>query len=755
MTQPNSIALLLANEHAEETKLTTLRMRGFYPGCRVESVYSAEELLDWAGKQEWSAIIVDEQLLLQNGMDQLTELRRRAPHAAIIVQAEKSESSVADQVVWAGADSYLYKHSPAFLTELPIVVRAVVESRGLHSRLDLAEERLYRLTEHMTDMVYELDAEGRFLFISPSVVPLLGYSPDELLGSHFSKILHSDDLLTERRMNEVGSGAKATRNLELRLVTKEGLVRQVKVMEVKLSGAGPHAKQGKTRGTLGVVRELGSSSTGGSREPMQRLLEQLRQEQTQKATFQQQLEQMEHLNVDRAQMQSRMTRLEEQLRQEQVQKQTLQVQAEQLRQDAAQARERLQRAEEQLRQEQAQKQTLQFQVEQQRQEWSLAQERVKRAEEQLRQEQANKQTSNQLVEQLRQDAAQAKERVQRLEELLRLEQGQKHTYQQQLEQHRQDLIQAQDRLHRQEEQLRQEQLHKPSYQHELEQFRHEAVQARDRLLRLDEQLRQEQSQKQTLQFQADQYRQESVQARDRLLRMEEQLRQMQSYPSINPQELDKYRQEALQSRERLLHLEEQKRHEEAQKQSYEQQLELQRQQLAQAQERFQQLEEQFRQEEGQRQDLQRRIEHQRLEEVERQTYLNLLEEQRRELDQAQGSIKHLEDQLLQERGKPEESDLQEIIRRLEDQLQQERAQSYDRLKRMQERLLEEQGKKQAYWERLKELQGHRSGAEGQDPSLTLKASLHKERVEDSLPPDKSPDDAGLETTDPLRPERGR
>lgn len=649
--QSNPITILLANEHAEETKLTTLRMRGFYPGCRVEAVYSAEELLDWASKQEWHAVLVDEQLLLQNGLDQLTELRRRVPNAAIIVQAEKSESSTADQVVWAGADSYLYKHSPAFLTELPIVTRAVLESRGLHSRLDLAEERLYRLTEHMTDMVYELDAEGRFLFVSPSVVPLLGYSPDELLGSHFSKILHSDDLLTERRMNEVGAGAKATRNLELRLVSKEGLVRQVKVMEVKLSGSGPHSKPGKHRGTLGVVRELSSSS----REPMQRLLEQLRQEQAQKQTFQQQLEQLEHLSLERGQTQARVSRLEEQLRQEQVQKQTLQVQTEQFRQEAARAKERLQHAEEQLRLEQVQKQNAQHQLEQHRQE-----------------------------------VAQARDRAQRLEESLG-----------QLEQHRQELIQAQDRLHR-----------------------------------LEEQVRQEQAQKQTALHQAEQYRQEAGQARERLQRVEEQLRQQQASPAVNPQEVQQFRQEAEQARERLLRLEEQVRHEEAQKQTYEQQLEQQRQQLAQAHDRFQKLEEQARQEEAQRQDLQRRLEHQRLEEVERQTYLNLLEEQRRELDQAQASIKHLEDQLRVERDKPHEADLQEIIRRLEDQLQQERAQSYDRLKRMQERLLEEQAKKQAYWERLKELQGHREapGGEKQNPGLSLEESL---------------------SPDPLHPEPGR
>ncbi|MGH7206418.1 MAG: response regulator, partial [Nitrospiraceae bacterium] len=137
MPQTDPVSLLLVNEQAEEIKLVTISMRGFYPGCRVEAVYSAEEALEWASKQDWHVILLDEQLSPRSGLDILPELRQRAPNAAVIVQTEQTDATTAVQAMRAGADYYLFKKSPAFLTELMIVTREVLEKRELRTRLDL------------------------------------------------------------------------------------------------------------------------------------------------------------------------------------------------------------------------------------------------------------------------------------------------------------------------------------------------------------------------------------------------------------------------------------------------------------------------------------------------------------------------------------------------------------------------------------------------------------------------------------------
>ncbi|HKW86788.1 MAG TPA: PAS domain S-box protein [Nitrospiraceae bacterium] len=276
MPQADPITLLLANEQAEEIKLVTISMRGFYPGCRVEAVYSAAEALEWASKQDWDVILLDEQLSPRSGLDILPELRQRAPNTAVIVQTEQTDATTAVEAMRAGADYYLFKKSPAFLTELMIITREILEKRELRTRLDLTHERYLRLIETMTDMVYELDAEGRFVHVSPAFAGLLGYSTQELIGTHYSKFVHSDAArIAERRFNERRTGIRATRNLELRLVTRTGTLKQTNVLEIELAATGLYNRQRQFLGTVGVVRDINRHKQEQAR--IQRLEEQLRQ----------------------------------------------------------------------------------------------------------------------------------------------------------------------------------------------------------------------------------------------------------------------------------------------------------------------------------------------------------------------------------------------------------------------------------------------------------------------------------------------
>src|SRR5256886_16483630 len=129
MRSTNPLTLHLSDEDSEEIKLITVTMRRYYPGCRVEAVYSGEEALEWAVKQDWHVILVDEQLPRQSEQDMLPELRRRSPNAAIIVLAEHDDVSAAVQGMRAGADFFLFKKSSVYRSELPMVSKEDLEQR--------------------------------------------------------------------------------------------------------------------------------------------------------------------------------------------------------------------------------------------------------------------------------------------------------------------------------------------------------------------------------------------------------------------------------------------------------------------------------------------------------------------------------------------------------------------------------------------------------------------------------------------------
>ena len=57
-----------------------------------------------------------------------------------------------------------------------------------------AREEQYRiLVEHQTDLVVKVDAQGRFLYVSPAYCRTFGKSEEELLGHAFMPLVHEDD----------------------------------------------------------------------------------------------------------------------------------------------------------------------------------------------------------------------------------------------------------------------------------------------------------------------------------------------------------------------------------------------------------------------------------------------------------------------------------------------------------------------------------------------------------------------------------
>ncbi|MDX1633773.1 MAG: diguanylate cyclase [Marinobacter sp.] len=62
-----------------------------------------------------------------------------------------------------------------------------------------SSESIYkRLAENMSDMVSLHSPDGRFLWVSPSVNRILGYSPEELIGTDPYDLFHADDRLSIR-----------------------------------------------------------------------------------------------------------------------------------------------------------------------------------------------------------------------------------------------------------------------------------------------------------------------------------------------------------------------------------------------------------------------------------------------------------------------------------------------------------------------------------------------------------------------------
>src|SRR5262245_23955272 len=88
----------------------------------------------------------------------------------------------------------------------------VTNQRRAELALRESEARYRLLAEHATDMISRHTPDGRFLYASPASQSLLGYGPEELIGTRPAELIHPDDLpiiedLRHMLFTRAGTGA--------------------------------------------------------------------------------------------------------------------------------------------------------------------------------------------------------------------------------------------------------------------------------------------------------------------------------------------------------------------------------------------------------------------------------------------------------------------------------------------------------------------------------------------------------------------
>ncbi|MFA9215680.1 MAG: EAL domain-containing protein [Sphingomonadaceae bacterium] len=229
------------------------------------------EALAQLTKLKFDLILLDLRLPDMSGHEIMDFINAKGIDGDVIVMSGDVGIEAAIGALKRGAYDYMRK--PYSREELLKTVENALQKRKLAidnqriaSQLENSEKMYRYLVDSSPDIIYTLNHEGKFTFVNDRAQQLLGFTREELIGKHYSILVHDEDqeraryVFNERRLDE-----RASRNVELRLKCNNGsgIERTFNntLMTISLNAIGMHipdqdVKKHEFFGTYGVARDI-------------------------------------------------------------------------------------------------------------------------------------------------------------------------------------------------------------------------------------------------------------------------------------------------------------------------------------------------------------------------------------------------------------------------------------------------------------------------------------------------------------------
>jgi len=195
--------------------------------AEVKQVKTREALEAALDAESFDIILSDFHLPSFTGLDALAIVKRKCPHLPFILISGTIGEQAAIESLKAGATDYLLKQQPERLAS---AIRRAVEEAEERARRRNAEIELVRrekyfraLTENSLDVLSILSRNGNFLYNSPSIAHVLGYTPEEVRGQNAFAHVHPEDLPRAREaFQSTIDYPERTVKIQLRYQKKDG-----------------------------------------------------------------------------------------------------------------------------------------------------------------------------------------------------------------------------------------------------------------------------------------------------------------------------------------------------------------------------------------------------------------------------------------------------------------------------------------------------------------------------------------------------
>jgi len=156
----------------------------------VDTAGSVEEALNKLKEKEYDAVVSDYQMPEKDGLEFLEMLRKNGNTIPFVMFTGRGREEVAIRALNLGADQYLNKTGDpeTVYCELAHGIRQAVQRKKAEERIKRSEEKYRNLFELAPDILVTLDMKGVITSCNAATLARSGYSRDEIIGKHFSKL---------------------------------------------------------------------------------------------------------------------------------------------------------------------------------------------------------------------------------------------------------------------------------------------------------------------------------------------------------------------------------------------------------------------------------------------------------------------------------------------------------------------------------------------------------------------------------------
>ena len=235
----------------------------------VNTANSAEKAISLIDKEDFDILLLDMNMPEKSGVEVMKYISSNEINTTIIVVSGESTFEAAENALKFGAYDYVRKpySIDGLLNSLKNALKKrqlEYENQAMNRRL-LKSENLHRyIVNKSPDIVYMLNKEGHFTFVNERMEKVLGFSKKDVLGKHYSSIVHEDDLMkAEYTFNERRTGKRASVNVEIRLKCKDKNMAEkhfdTRLLPITINSFGIY-KSSETDeeflGTYGIARDI-------------------------------------------------------------------------------------------------------------------------------------------------------------------------------------------------------------------------------------------------------------------------------------------------------------------------------------------------------------------------------------------------------------------------------------------------------------------------------------------------------------------